>query len=492
MPGCGPYASGMPDAASLELRHSYAEALPGLSRRWRAEPSPEPAIAVLNEPLAEDLGLDPAWLRSAAGVRFLVGGEAAEGDGSGPAGRAFAQAYAGHQFGVYSPRLGDGRALLLGELQAPDGRIVDLHLKGSGATPFSRGADGAAALGPMLRELVVGEWMHAVGVPTTRALAVATTGERIPRDGRLVPGAILCRAAASHLRVGTFQYAAALGDRDQLRALADYAIARHHPAAAEAERPALALLDAVAAAQARLVARWMLLGFIHGVMNTDNITISGETIDYGPCAFMEATDPRAVFSSIDHGGRYAYGNQPAAALWNLARFGEALLPLIDEDEARAVELATAAVRGFEPAYLAAYRTGLAAKLGLPEPDDALMEDCLRLLVEHRIDWTSFFRELAGGDPAALFEDAGAYRSWAAARPEPDAAGRAAMRAANPPIVPRNRTLDAALDAATAGDLAPVRAILESVRDPWSASSRRAELLDPAPASSPPFVSYCGT
>ena len=294
---------------------------------WKAETVPAPELLVLNESLAAELGLDPSYLQSADGVRLLVGNSL-------PAdANPVAQAYAGHQFGGYSPRLGDGRALLLGEVTLRDGSVRDLHLKGSGRTPFARGGDGLAAVGPMLREYVVSEGMHALGIPTTRSLAVVATGTPVRRE-TVLPGAVLARVASSHLRVGSFQFARAGGDSAPLRRLVDHAIARHHPGAANSDNPALALFEAVVAAQASLVAQWMLVGFIHGVMNTDNMTISGETIDYGPCAFMDSYDPATVYSSIDSGGRYAFGNQPLVAEWNLARLAEALLPLLHETRTR--------------------------------------------------------------------------------------------------------------------------------------------------------------
>ncbi len=321
--------------AVFALDDSFARELVGLHQPWHADPVAEPSLVILNEDLAGELGLDVEALRSPAGVALLAGNDA-------PAGvTTVAQAYAGHQFGGYSPRLGDGRALLLGEIVGDDGTRLDLHLKGSGRTPFARGGDGRAALGPMLREYVIGEAMHALGIPTTRALAVVSTGETILRevDGRVadVPGAVLARVASSHIRVGTFQFAAATGDGQLLRRLTDYAIARHAPEAAGADNPAIALFDHVVTVQASLVAQWMAVGFIHGVMNTDNTTISGETIDYGPCAFMDVYDPATVFSSIDHAGRYAYGNQPAIITWNLARLAEAMLPLFDDDTDTAIE-----------------------------------------------------------------------------------------------------------------------------------------------------------
>src|ERR1700761_7895507 len=347
----------------FRFEDSYVREVPGLSVPWAAAPAPAPELLVLNEELAAELGVDPAELREPPGVALLAG-QAPE--GVTPA----AQASAGHQFGVYSPRLGDGRALLLGEVTDMKGRRRDLHLKGSGRTPFSRGADGKAVVVPMLREYVIGEAMHGLGVPTTRALAVVATGEGVIRE-RVLPGAVLTRVAASHLRVGTFQYAAASGDRDLLRALADYAITRHYPEAAGAQNRYLDLYRRVVRAQARLVSQWMLVGFIHGVVNTDNTTISGETIDYGPCAFMDTFDPATVFSSIDERGRYAYGNQPQVLQWNLAGLAEALLPLFDDNSEAAVEAATEVLNGFAADYERLWAEGMAAKLGIAAPDRAL-------------------------------------------------------------------------------------------------------------------------
>src|SRR4051794_24602229 len=403
-------------APTVVLGDRFARAFPELALPWRAEEAPDPRLLVLNEPLALELGLDPVALRSDDGVRLLVGTSV-------PAGATpVAQAYAGHQFGGYSPRLGDGRALLLGELTDRQGRLRDLHLKGSGRTPFARGGDGLAAVGPMLREYVVSEAMHALGIPTTRSLAVVATGRPVHRE-TLLPGAVLARVAASHLRVGTFQYAAATGDAELLRRLADAAIDRHHPAAAGAEQPYLALFEAVVAAQASLVARWMLVGFIHGVMNTDNMTISGETIDYGPCAFLDVFDPATVYSSIDTGGRYAYRNQPVVAEWNLARLAEALLPLFGDDQEQAVAVAVGALGGFRREDNAEWSAGMRAKLGLPDGlDEAvtlpLIEDLLALLQANHVDLTTFFRSLsaaARGDvePARrLVLDLAAFDAWA--------------------------------------------------------------------------------
>ena len=345
-------------APTVVLERSFARELSEMALPWQAAEAPAPRLLVLNEPLARDLGLDPDVLRMPDGLRLLVGTLVPEGA------TPVAQAYAGHQFGGFVPRLGDGRALLLGEVVDSEGRRRDLHLKGSGRTPFARGGDGLAAVGPMLREHVISEAMHALGIPTTRSLAVVATGRTVRRETEL-PGAVLARVASSHLRVGSFQYAAATNDLGLLRRLTDHAVARHHPTAADAALPALALLERVIAVQAALVAQWMLVGFVHGVMNTDNTTISGETIDYGPCAFLGAYDPATVFSSIDEGGRYAYGNQPLVAEWNLARLAEALLPLIDDDPDRAVALAMTALGAFRPQYDTAWTAGVRAKLGLP-------------------------------------------------------------------------------------------------------------------------------
>ena len=483
-------------SATVSLGDRFARELPEMALPWQAAEAPEPRLLVLNEPLAAELGLDPAALRTDAGVGLLVG--TAVPDGA----RPVAQAYAGHQFGGYSPRLGDGRALLLGELTDAEGRLRDLHLKGSGRTPFSRGGDGYAAVGPMLREYVVSEAMHALGIPTTRSLAVVATGRPVYRETAL-PGAVLARVASSHLRVGSFQYARATGDVDLLRRLADHAIDRHWPAAAEAEDRYLALYEAVVAAQASLVARWMLVGFVHGVMNTDNVTVSGETIDYGPCAFMEAVDPDTVYSSIDAGGRYRYGNQPLVAEWDLARFAEALLPLFAEEQERAVEIAVAALQGFRPAYSAAWTAGMRAKLGLPAglADDvttALADDLLELLRAGHVDHTSFFRALgraARGDVAPardLFLDLAGFDAWAqrwrALEPDADAMDRV-----NPVYVPRNHLVEEALDAATGGDLAPLGRLLEAVSRPFDERPGLERYAEPAPADfGASYQTFCGT
>ena len=477
---------------TVELDNRFARALPEMAVAWQAEPAPALRLLVLNEPLAAELGLDASWLRSPDGLGLLSGTVVP--DGATPV----AQAYAGHQFGGYVPRLGDGRALLLGELVGPGDRLRDLHLKGSGRTPFARGGDGLAAVGPMLREYIVSEAMHAMGIPTTRSLAVVATGRAVRRETSL-PGAVLARIAGSHLRVGSFQYASAqaqtVGDIGLLRRLADHAIARHHPDAANAENPYLALYEGVVAAQASLIAQWMLVGFIHGVMNTDNMTISGETIDYGPCAFMETFDPATVFSSIDHGGRYAYGNQPTVAAWNLARFAETLLPLLADEGDHAVELATRALHEFGPQFDAAWSAGMRAKLGLPtEVDDeaarALMDDLLVLLQQNRTDYTSFFRDL-GRVARGENQIAAGFDEWLARWQEfgPDIA---AMDRVNPLYIPRNHLVEEALTAATADDLQPLQELMSALAAPYDQRPGLERYAAPAPDDFGPYRTFCGT
>ncbi|WIM99452.1 YdiU family protein [Actinoplanes oblitus] len=471
-------------APAVSLTHRFADELPELAIAWRAEECPEPRLLIADQALAAELGLAPEQLTTG----LLTGTEP-------PAGaRPVAQAYAGHQFGGYSPRLGDGRALLLGEL---DGR--DLHLKGSGRTPFARAGDGLAAVGPMLREFVVSRAMHALGIPTTRSLAVVATGRTVHREQPL-PGAVLARVAASHLRVGTFQFARATGDTGLLRRLADHAVSRHYPGD---EGDYLGFFDSVVAAQASLVARWMLVGFVHGVMNTDNMTISGETIDYGPCAFMEAVDPATVYSSIDTGGRYAYGNQPAIAQWNLARFAEALLPLFHDDQEQAIPLAVRSLERFGGLFDAAWTAGMREKLGLSAdaddagPDDTLLADLAALLRDARVDYTTFFRTLsraAGGEaePArALFPDPSAFDSWLPrwSALSPDAA---LMDRVNPVYIPRNHLVEEALAAATDGDLSPVERLVEVVSDPFRERPGLARYAEPAPGDFGPYRTFCGT
>lgn len=478
--------------AAVTLHSRFARELPELTIPWQAEPAPAPQLLVLNEALAAQLGLDADWLRSPDGIGLLVGTAVPE------AATPVAQAYAGHQFGGYVPRLGDGRALLLGELVDVDGNTRDLHLKGSGRTPFARGGDGLAAVGPMLREYIVSEAMHALGIPTTRSLAVVATGRDVWRETK-EPGAVLARVASSHLRVGSFQYASqyaiAAENPEVLRRLADHAISRHHPDAAGADNPYLALFEAVVSAQASLLAQWMLVGFIHGVMNTDNMTISGETIDYGPCAFMDAFDPATVFSSIDHGGRYAYGNQPTVAHWNLARFAETLLPLISDDTNTAVDLVTTSLGRFPEEFNSAWSTGMRAKLGLPaEVDDetatALITDLLMLLRQETLDYTSAFRDLAGvargADAPAPYPDEWLSR-WRALNPDP-----AGMDRVNPVYIPRNHLVEEALSAATAGDLEPLTTLMTALRAPFDERDGLATYAAPAPKDFGPYRTFCGT
>ncbi|XVU26461.1 protein adenylyltransferase SelO [Actinoplanes sp. CA-054009] len=481
--------------STVALDHCFAGDLPEMAIVWQAESAPDARLLVLDEVLTAELGLDASWLRGADGVGLLVGTTV-------PAGAVpVAQAYSGHQFGGFSPRLGDGRALLLGELTDAGGQVRDLHLKGSGRTPFARGGDGLAAVGPMLREYVVSTAMHALGIPTTRSLAVVATGRTVLRDTPL-PGAVLARVASSHLRVGSFQYARVTGDVDLLRRLADHAISRHYPGVAEAEQPYLALFEAVVSAQASLIAEWMLVGFVHGVMNTDNMTISGETIDYGPCAFMEAFDPAAVYSSIDHAGRYAYGNQPVVAEWNLARLAEALLPLLHNDEEQAVALAMRALGGFRRQYGAAWSTGMRAKLGLSGDIDQavvspLVDEILVLLQADHVDYTSFFRTLASagrGDAEpvrSLFTDRTEVDSWVLRWRAlgPDAT---AMDRVNPLYIPRNHLVEEALSAATDGDLDPFERLLEAVVAPYDERPGLERYAAAAPADFGAYRTFCGT
>jgi uncharacterized protein YdiU (UPF0061 family) len=473
----------------------FATELPELALPWQSEEAPDPQLLALNESLATELGLDPDDLRAPDGLRLLTGTLVPSGA------TPVAQVYAGHQFGGYAPRLGDGRALLMGELAGHDGRSLDLHLKGSGPTPFSRGGDGRAAVGPMLREYVMSEAMHALGVPTTRSLAVVATGRDVRRE-TVLPGAVLARVASSHLRVGTFQYAASTGDVDLVRRLSDHAIARHHPSAATADHPYRAMFEAVVSAQADLVARWMLVGFVHGVMNTDNMTISGETIDYGPCAFMEAFDPETVFSSIDVGGRYAYGNQPVVGEWNLARLAESLLPLLADDQDQAVALAVESLGTFRASYSSTYAAGLRAKLGLSSTSETtvvveLGEDLLALLRDNHVDWTKAFRALgaaAGGDVEpvrGLFVDLAAIDDWLgrwrSLRPDADL-----MERTNPVYIARNHLVEEALEAATGGDLGPVHQLLQVLQHPFDERPGLERYAAPAPEDFGRYVTYCGT
>ena len=480
------------DRIGFSWDNSFVRELEGLYEPWTAAVAPAPKLLVLNEALAEDLGLDPKALGEADGTAVLVGNVVPEGA------EPVAQAYAGHQFGGYSPRLGDGRALLLGELHDIHANRRDLHLKGSGRTPFARGGDGRAAVGPMLREYVISEAMHALGIPTTRSLAVIATGEQVRRD-TMLPGAVLARVAASHLRIGTFQYAAAAGDTDLVRRLADYAIRRHHPGATTAPNPYLVFFEAVLDAQARLVAQWMLVGFIHGVMNTDNTTISGETIDYGPCAFMDAFDPATVFSSIDHGGRYAFGNQPQILQWNLARLAETLLPLLHEDPEVAVAQATEVLATFPERYGEAWLAGMRAKLGWSEEHEGDLEivnDLLRLLHEQQVDLTVAFRSLSSevrGAPSQFGEWSDRHLARVRAEGREPSAVADAMDQVNPIYVPRNHLVEEALDAATAEDLGPFHQLLAAVSQPFHERPglERYALAAPAEVAAG-YQTFCGT
>ncbi|HEV2769799.1 MAG TPA: YdiU family protein [Solirubrobacteraceae bacterium] len=483
------------------LDDSYVRELEGLYEPWQAARVPAPRLLTLNEELSSELGVEPDALRTPEGVAFLVGH--AVPDGASPV----AQAYAGHQFGGFSPRLGDGRALLLGEVLDVHGRRRDLHLKGSGRTPFARGGDGKATVGPMLREYVMGEAMHALGIPTTRALAVVATGDDVVRE-TMLPGAVLTRVAASHLRVGTFQYAAAHGDPTLVRRLADYAIARHHPEAVEAENSFLAFFERVVDVQASLIARWMLVGFIHGVMNTDNMTISGETIDYGPCAFMDAFDPATVFSSIDHAGRYAFGNQPLIAQWNLARLAETLLGLFDAELERARGAAMDVLQSFPDRFQGYWSRGMRAKLGLADgrPEDgSLIDDLLALLHEQKVDFTSSFRALSSslrGDATrarSLFADPSALDAWSdrwraqlSSQGSDPRAIADAMDRINPVYIARNHQVEDALAAATAGDLVALQRLLDVLAQPFDERPGLEEYAAPAPSSFGEYRTFCGT
>ena len=502
----------MPSSSTPLFRfdNTYARDLQGSYVPWKPAEVPSPRLLFLNRPLAEELGLDTDTLAGGQGAAIFAGNQVPE--GADP----LAQAYAGHQFGGFSPQLGDGRALLLGEVVDRHGRRRDIAFKGSGRTPFSRGGDGKAAVGPMLREVIIGEAMHALGIPTTRALAVAATGESVRRE-TVLPGAVLTRVAASHLRVGTFQFFASRNDIDKLRQVADYAIARHDADLAGTPGRYMELLRRVAQRQAALIAQWMNVGFIHGVMNTDNMTISGETIDYGPCAFMEGYDPQAVFSSIDHGGRYAYGNQPLIAQWNLARLAEALLPLIvtgdsEEDAKPAVAEATAVLEEFLHLYQGHLLRGQRAKLGLAAGNDdeavaALVKDWLDLLEANDVDFTLGWRRLAdaaAGDDgalASLFADPQGLQAWLArwrSRCESDGTSpreRAqAMRRASPWIIPRNHRVEEALQAASEGDdLRPFEQLLAALREPFEERPEFAAYAEPAPAAvTAGYQTFCGT
>ncbi|MFC4101406.1 protein adenylyltransferase SelO [Paenibacillus xanthanilyticus] len=483
-------------AAGWNFDNSYARLPDAFYSKQQLNPVEAPALVVLNGPLAASLGLNEEQLRSEAAIEVFAGNRAP--DGAEP----LAQAYAGHQFGHLN-MLGDGRALLLGEQITPAGERFDIQLKGSGRTPYSRGGDGRAALGPMLREYIISEAMHGLGIPTTRSLAVAATGESIQR-GEELPGAVLTRVASSHIRVGTFVYAAGALSGEHLAAMADYTIERHYPQAANAENRYLALLEGVAARQASLIAKWQLVGFIHGVMNTDNMALSGETIDYGPCAFMDVYDPATVFSSIDTQGRYAYGQQPKIGAWNLARFAETLLPLLHDEEQEAVNLAQKAIEGYMDQFHAHLLSGMRAKLGLfgeEAEDEELIGQLQQLMQTHRADYTNTFRSLTIGEleDNALFgsDDFKEWeRSWKARlarQPQAEEAWRALMRANNPSVIPRNHRVEEALEAASErGDLEPMQRLLSALANPYAYAPEQEEFADMAACGVGPYRTFCGT
>jgi len=495
------YLDGM--TVHFPFQNTYTALPDGFFARVAPTPVAAPRLIKLNRPLAVRLGLDPDLLETPEGAEILAGKRLP--DGAEP----IAMAYAGHQFGYFVPQLGDGRAILLGEVVDIDGVRRDIQLKGSGPTPFSRRGDGRAALGPVLREYIVSEAMAALGIPTTRSLAATITGEHVMRETAL-PGAVLTRVAASHIRVGTFQYFAARGDTDGVKRLADHVIARHYPDLAGAEQPYHALLAGVIARQADLVARWLLVGFIHGVMNTDNTSISGETIDYGPCAFMDHYDPAAVFSSIDEQGRYAYANQPRIALWNLTRLAECLLPLFSDDKDKAIEQAQAILAEFPGKFTNAYNAGLLRKIGLfteQDGDDALVQDLLDAMAKNHADFTLTFRRLGDaaedetyGDVRSLFAEPAAFDEWAArwrqrisAEPQTPAMRAAVMRSVNPAFIPRNHRIEAVIEAAVnRDDFAPFEELLTVLSTPFKEQPAFADYASPPEPHQRVLQTFCGT
>jgi len=482
----------------VSFENSYTSSLPELAITWNSDVAPLPTALIINDKVAQTFNLDPHFLTTEAGVRFLLGNDVI--DGCTP----MALAYAGHQFGGYSPRLGDGRALLLGEILDTEGHRFDLHLKGSGRTTFSRGGDGKAAVAPMMREYIVSEAMHALGIPTTRSLAIVATGEQIARETWL-PGAVLCRIAASHIRVGTLQYAAHHEDPTLVQRLADYAISRHYPDLSHVGNRYLEFFKAVAQRQASLISQWTLVGFIHGVMNTDNMTISGETIDYGPCAFMDAFDPATVFSSIDHNGRYAFGNQPNIGQWNLARLAETLLPLFSDDKDESVAIATEVLMDFPKQYQALWDAGMSKKLGLKNAPTDLVNDLLQMLHTQSVDYTQFFRSLSsvvnGVSSAARnsFINIEQYDAWESRWKElishetqSSSDIVASMNATNPIYIARNHLVEEALAAATEGDLGPTLTLLEVIQQPFNERSGFERFTQPAPSEYKNYQTFCGT
>ena len=492
------------DAAAIPFDNSYARLPDRFFARTLPTPVRAPRLIRVNSALAAQLGIDPEWLASSEGVEMLAGNSVLENS------EPIATAYAGHQFGGFVPQLGDGRAILLGEVIDRAGVRRDIQLKGAGRTPFSRGGDGRAALGPVLREYVVSEAMNALGIPTTRALAAVTTGETVLRE-EMLPGAVLTRVASSHIRVGTFQFFAAREDVDGVRLLADHVIARHYPAAAQAERPYRALLDAIIRAQAELIPRWLLVGFVHGVMNTDNMSIAGETIDYGPCAFLDHYDPKAVWSAIDRRGRYAYLNQRAIGQWNLTALAQCFLPLLSDDEDAAIAEAQQALGAYASIFENAYQAGLRRKIGLfseQEGDPALAQDLLEAMAANRADFTLTFRRLsdAASDPAAespvrrLFADPSAFDHWVtrwrqriAQEPSDPAARRDAMRSVNPRFIPRNHRVEAMIRAAVdSNDFAPFEELLAVLSKPFDDQPAFASYAEPPQPDERVLQTFCGT
>ncbi|MET0261600.1 MAG: protein adenylyltransferase SelO [Rariglobus sp.] len=489
-------SSRLESSAGWNLQNTYAQLPSVLHAEIEPTPVRAPRVVVLNRPLAEQLGLSPDALTGDEGAALLAGNRPP------PGSTPLAQAYAGHQYGHFTT-LGDGRAILLGEQVTPQGGRFDVQLKGSGPTQFSRRGDGRAALGPMLREYLISEAMHALGIPTTRSLAVTATGETVFRQERL-PGAVLTRVAASHIRVGTFEWAAAQGDDTALRALVDYTVKRHYPELAGDENPALALLNAVIERQASLIAQWMLVGFVHGVMNTDNMALSGETIDYGPCAFIDAYNPAKVFSSIDRHGRYAYGNQPTIAQWNLTRLAESLLPLLHVEEAPAIALAESALARFGDRFQHHWLAGMRRKLGLFNAEDgdvALFKTLLTRLHATKADYTNTFAMLTSDAlpaEAVLASDA-AFVSWHAdwqarldRQPQSRADSLQLRRSSNPAFIPRNHLVEAALAAGQQGDLAPFERLLDVLATPYDHNRMAPDYRLPAPDAGVGYQTFCGT
>ncbi len=487
----------------IEFNNSYAKLPAHFYEKVLPSPAPSPSIVRVNSGLCEELGMDASWLESAEGLAMLAGNSV-------PAGAdPIAMGYAGHQFGNWNPQLGDGRAILLGEVVDRNDANRDIHLKGAGRTPYSRGGDGKATLGSVIREYILSEAMHALGIPTTRALAVITTGESVYREGRM-PGAILARVAHSHVRVGTFQWFSSRGDDKAVQTLADYMVQRHFSDAQSATHPYAAMLDEVVSRHAQLVAKWMQVGFIHGVMNTDNSQVVGETIDYGPCAFMDDFHPQCVFSSIDHQGRYAWGNQPTIAQWNLQRFAETLLPLLAPTEEEAIEVATVALKQFPDHFDSAFVRGFSTKLGLATTSDNLdaerdfIATTFSALATNEVDFTLFFRHLtrvASGDDSEtlvdLFEDGDAAKTWMAAwqkrfRGDLEEERVAAMRSSNPVFIARNHRVEQAIAASLEGDLAPFHELVALLANPFDEQPENASYEQAPKPGERVLETFCGT